>query len=527
MAKYKYYDGTQWVELLRSDDISAWAKSSTKPSYTLDEVSDGSTRKLANYLPKSGGTMTGAITLTEQNSIWNTANIKGSATGSTIGFNTSGQIGFQANTASGSLANAYSFRVGTNLRLRIGDTNIRPETTNSYDCGTSTQQWNNLYAKTIYENGTSLANTYLGKTAQASDSAKLNNQNPSYYLDYNNFNNTPTIPTVNNGTLTIQRNGTQVATFTANQSSNSTANISVPTTLDDISDGSTRTLITSVNNVTPSSGNVSLTAANIPMESGLVSLSVKAVVDNNTTAIGNLQARPSSYVIDTTATGTNVQNSSFNVSTNPLYISIDKSTLSSYKLKITQADNTVAEISFANLVVGDKINVSDTGVPDRYLAASYDGLGDLRVFQFNSIETGATGISAVYRHDIVLDSNDSSYPSLVFAVYSTKSTAMTPLESLKALFRTSGFSKNSYYRSNVPLKIVWNYGDYVVVSNTCYMQATGMAKAGMLDTFKLIYTNDDCGIFIDMMNNTMSIQSMDVPAKALSYYTITDNIYEI
>ena len=36
------------------------------------------------------------------------------------------------------------------------------------------------------------------------------------------------IPTVNNGTLTIQRNGTDVATFTANQSGNSTANISVP-----------------------------------------------------------------------------------------------------------------------------------------------------------------------------------------------------------------------------------------------------------------------------------------------------------
>ena len=47
---------------------------------------------------------------------------------------------------------------------------------------------------------------------------------------------------INNGTLTIQKNGTQVATFTANQSGNSTANITVPTTLDDISDGSTRKL---------------------------------------------------------------------------------------------------------------------------------------------------------------------------------------------------------------------------------------------------------------------------------------------
>lgn len=39
--------------------------------------------------------------------------------------------------------------------------------------------------------------------------------------------NKPTIPTVNNATLTIQKNGTTVNTFTANASSNVTANISV------------------------------------------------------------------------------------------------------------------------------------------------------------------------------------------------------------------------------------------------------------------------------------------------------------
>ena len=40
--------------------------------------------------------------------------------------------------------------------------------------------------------------------------------------------NKPTIPTVNNATLTIQKNGTNVATFTANSASNATANITVP-----------------------------------------------------------------------------------------------------------------------------------------------------------------------------------------------------------------------------------------------------------------------------------------------------------
>ena len=47
---------------------------------------------------------------------------------------------------------------------------------------------------------------------------------------YNDLSNKPTIPAAaNNGTLTIQKNGTTVATFSANQSGNATANITVPT----------------------------------------------------------------------------------------------------------------------------------------------------------------------------------------------------------------------------------------------------------------------------------------------------------
>ena len=45
---------------------------------------------------------------------------------------------------------------------------------------------------------------------------------------YSDLTGTPTIPTVNNATLTIQKNGTTVQTFTANASSNKTANIEVP-----------------------------------------------------------------------------------------------------------------------------------------------------------------------------------------------------------------------------------------------------------------------------------------------------------
>lgn len=44
-------------------------------------------------------------------------------------------------------------------------------------------------------------------------------------------------PVVNDGTLTIQKNGTSVGTFTANQAGNTTANITVPTDTNDLTNG--------------------------------------------------------------------------------------------------------------------------------------------------------------------------------------------------------------------------------------------------------------------------------------------------
>jgi hypothetical protein len=57
-------------------------------------------------------------------------------------------------------------------------------------------------------------------------------------IDWSNVLSKPTIPAAaNNGTLTIQKNGTNVQTFTANQSTNVTANISVPTDTSDLTNG--------------------------------------------------------------------------------------------------------------------------------------------------------------------------------------------------------------------------------------------------------------------------------------------------
>ena len=72
--------------------------------------------------------------------------------------------------------------------------------------------------------------TYYTKTADLGTVALSN--------DYTDLINKPTIPTVNDGTLTIQQNGTNVETFTANSSTNKTANITVPTKTSDLTNDS-------------------------------------------------------------------------------------------------------------------------------------------------------------------------------------------------------------------------------------------------------------------------------------------------
>ena len=54
---------------------------------------------------------------------------------------------------------------------------------------------------------------------------------------YNDLSDKPTIPTVNNATLTIQKNGTSAGTFTANASANKTINITVPTDNNELANG--------------------------------------------------------------------------------------------------------------------------------------------------------------------------------------------------------------------------------------------------------------------------------------------------
>lgn len=137
---------------------------------------------------------------------------------------------------------AYS---ATNIELQVThpvywykDGMIRPYTNAA--AGISSVAWGDI-AGTL-ANQTDLS-TALGAKANSADLATVATSGL-----YNDLSNKPTIPTVNNATLTIQKNSTNVATFTANASSNVTANISVPTATSDLTNDSG--FITSITKIT-------------------------------------------------------------------------------------------------------------------------------------------------------------------------------------------------------------------------------------------------------------------------------------
>lgn len=109
---------------------------------------------------------------------------------------------------------------------------------NKYLCVSGTDGklgWMNVPAPVEYSagNGLSLQNHVFTNTA------------PNVKADWNAASGSdaeilhkPTIPTVNDGTLTIQKNGSTIKTFTANSSTDVTANITVPTKTSELTNDS-------------------------------------------------------------------------------------------------------------------------------------------------------------------------------------------------------------------------------------------------------------------------------------------------
>ena len=107
----------------------------------------------------------------------------------------------------------------------------------------------------------STASQTLTDTQKAQARTNIGAGTSSFSGSYNDLTNKPTIPTVNNATLTIQKNGTTVKTFTANASANVTADITVPTKVSELTNDSGYT--TNTGTVTKVSTGVGLTGGDI------------------------------------------------------------------------------------------------------------------------------------------------------------------------------------------------------------------------------------------------------------------------
>lgn len=83
-----------------------------------------------------------------------------------------------------------------------------------------------------------VSNQGLTTTEQSNARANIGAGTSNFSGNYNDLINKPTIPTVNNATLTIQKNGVNVGNFTANASENKNINIVVPTKTSELTNDS-------------------------------------------------------------------------------------------------------------------------------------------------------------------------------------------------------------------------------------------------------------------------------------------------
>lgn len=186
MAKIKIYDGSQWVELakktdiptsLPASDVYAWAKASTKPSYTASEV--GALKNYGTDVSRPNGTNFTFSTGT------NAVQMRSGATsGTDIGiFYLSDDNSFVVNSGD----SGFNFAV--------------------FDCDKGAdfssvdnaafailQSWGGVKMKgdltvegSISEGGTALSSKYLGINAKAADSDKLDGNDSSYFINTSNI----------------------------------------------------------------------------------------------------------------------------------------------------------------------------------------------------------------------------------------------------------------------------------------------------------------------------------------------------
>lgn len=208
---YKVGDGTnsftdlQWGSA-KAADVYSWAKQS-KPKVSLS----GTSGNVVTGISSDGNGITYTMSTIDTTDTKNTAG----ATEDTI--DNLFFIGVKEQTA-----NPQTF--SNSLLSMKGGFLYAPHIvskSSDYTIGTSTSRWSTVYASTV--DATILKGTYL-KAGNSSNAQNLIIPDGTSGVA-NTLALTSDIPTVNDGTLTIQANGTQKGTFSANQSGNATVNI--------------------------------------------------------------------------------------------------------------------------------------------------------------------------------------------------------------------------------------------------------------------------------------------------------------
>ena len=182
---------TDFPTSMPASDVYAWAKASTKPTYSKSEVGLGKVDNTAD----ADKSVKHAATAGSANSVaW--SNVSGkpalgnAASKTTRGLNATAASGWKDATTDGAYVPDMTFIA----------------------------YWNGAYSNTA----SNLAYCNKGAFGTAATANKGDFATANHTHSYNNLTNKPTIPSVGNGTVTITQNGATKGSFTMNQGGNTT-----------------------------------------------------------------------------------------------------------------------------------------------------------------------------------------------------------------------------------------------------------------------------------------------------------------
>lgn len=192
----------------------------------------------------------------------------------------------------------------------------------------------------------------------------------------------PTIPTVGDGTLTIQKNGTTVETFTANASSNKTANITVPTKLSDLTDD-----VVSGNYVKVTNGGAQ--TVRTTSTSGDTALNFRS---NNVDSWVGFRDKDNTFLGSIGVKSDKLPYFYANSTTSRIALTSD---IVDEKVKVTKNESSTAKTCYIPFVVNDTANAQKPDITDGirvYVArGTANSVGASDLYLGNSIAEGTAG----------------------------------------------------------------------------------------------------------------------------------------